>query len=577
MKMYCKQRLLIALAAVLFAALYAQHSCAQDALRREVVVEEAGLKPTPPKGAIPERPKPGIEKPPVKIRELPEGADKEFSVKEVIVKGSTKIPPERLDSLTESFKNTRTTIRKLYGLADQITALYQDAGYLTSRAIIPPQDLDNGIVIIEAVEGIFGQARIMDGGKYFSDLLIDKRLKNLIGKVLNFWALNDALNALNENPDRKVKATFTAGETPRTTDLLLHVDERYPVHAGFDFDNQGTKYTSPNRFAVNMRNNNLSGSEDTLILRYQFSERSRYQGFLASYIMNLDPLNRIKLGIDSTYSTSKLGREFAQINVNGDACNLSLYTIFKLYSKDNFVVSYTLAFDSKEARTNIGSDRVFRDSDRVLRTNVSITEYDGTGAVSLLGQFEWGIPDIFGGTGSVNSKSSNGQTGCDFKKYTVSATRAQQLPLDALLLATASGQITGNQLNTLEQFYIGGYNSVRGFTEGEFLGDVGVNSVFELRTPLYGLPRSIRFKDFTLYDCMRIVYFYDIGYTTAYTESNGRDKSVSISGIGFGGRLDFTDRLSASFDVAWSAIGNRHSETSEQSQPLYYFKIRSTY
>lgn len=55
--------------------------------------------------------------------------------------------------------NQPVTIDDLNTITEAITALYQQKGIFTASAILPPQRIENGVVVIQLVEGKLGQIR----------------------------------------------------------------------------------------------------------------------------------------------------------------------------------------------------------------------------------------------------------------------------------------------------------------------------------------------------------------------------------------------------------------------------------
>src|ERR1700722_7158418 len=86
----------------------------------------------------------------------PKGAEKVFlRVRDVRITGSTVYTAEQLAPLYADLINQRVPLTAVYALAQHITAKYGNDGYVLSRAIVPPQQLNpSGAVIhIEIVEG----------------------------------------------------------------------------------------------------------------------------------------------------------------------------------------------------------------------------------------------------------------------------------------------------------------------------------------------------------------------------------------------------------------------------------------
>ena len=88
--------------------------------------------------------------------EAPPGAAETFLVlRNIVIVGATVYTPEQFRELYADLIGERVSLKDVYDVAGRITAKYGADGYVLSRAIVPPQQLDpNGAVVrIQVVEG----------------------------------------------------------------------------------------------------------------------------------------------------------------------------------------------------------------------------------------------------------------------------------------------------------------------------------------------------------------------------------------------------------------------------------------
>jgi hemolysin activation/secretion protein len=112
-------------------------------------------------------------------------------------------------------------------------------------------------------------------------------------------------------------------------------------------------------------------------------------------------------------------------------------------------------------------------------------------------------------------------------------------------------QLTPNRLVPAQQFRIGGLYSVRGYPEGDFLGDYGFQGSLELRVPPYFVPKDWTWPatERSVRDSLRAVCFVDMaqGYLNA---PKFEDESTQhLLGIGGGIRVNINDLLQARAEV----------------------------
>jgi len=76
----------------------------------------------------------------------------EVYVRDIKVDGNSILQQE-INNLIQPLIDKKMTVNELNQLADSITELYLKKGYITSRAILVPQDFADGLVRIEVKEG----------------------------------------------------------------------------------------------------------------------------------------------------------------------------------------------------------------------------------------------------------------------------------------------------------------------------------------------------------------------------------------------------------------------------------------
>src|SRR5690242_4403799 len=102
------------------------------------------------------RPQPA--KPPLRVPSLarPEvSADTkpQFVLRAILLFGDTAMRREDLAAIWQPYLGKMVSQADLAGIAQAIGDLYRAAGFHLSRAIIPPQDIENGRVRIQVIEG----------------------------------------------------------------------------------------------------------------------------------------------------------------------------------------------------------------------------------------------------------------------------------------------------------------------------------------------------------------------------------------------------------------------------------------
>jgi hemolysin activation/secretion protein len=95
-------------------------------------------------------------------------------------------------------------------------------------------------------------------------------------------------------------------------------------------------------------------------------------------------------------------------------------------------------------------------------------------------------------------------------------------------------QVSNRPLFSLEQFPVGGHQSVRGYRENELVRDNGLASSLELRIPLWSNAAET--------SSLQLAPFFDVGYS--WNTQRGEPSPRTLSSAGIGLRAAFTRHLS---------------------------------
>jgi len=96
-------------------------------------------------------------------------------VNTIEVSGVTFFPAKAINGITRHYEGRMLTVAEMQEVVNKITDLYRQSGYITSRAVLPPQKIENGVLKINVLEGLMGKVEIK-GNKYYRASLIKSRI-----------------------------------------------------------------------------------------------------------------------------------------------------------------------------------------------------------------------------------------------------------------------------------------------------------------------------------------------------------------------------------------------------------------
>ena len=363
-------------------------------------------------------------------------------------------------------------------LVNDFNYAYALKGYVTARAFLPPQTIEDGIVRINLVEGTVGDITV-EGNKWTKDSYIKNRISAKSGELFEISLLEQDILKFNRYNDRiKLKANLAKGKETATTDINLQAKEKNPFHVVALMDNAGRKTIGELRGGLMLSADSLFGQRDRLSIG---SYVSRYSVTpFADYNI---PVNKYDGRVGFTFSSSfaNIGEGPYEIfDIKSRSYTYSLYYTHPLVRKPNFELTSYTAINYKQANTRFGDFSLYTDKIASAETALS-ARYDSKRGIWYLNQGVYHAFPIF----DDNSK---------YFKYTGSLIRLHDFSHGIVGQFRASYQYSPTDVMPyIDQFQAGGLATIRGYSEGLLIGRSGYILSGELVFPL--APQSITLKN----------------------------------------------------------------------------------
>ncbi len=488
-----------------------------------------------------------------------------FQLKEVRIKGNEKIPSPELIQLADELIGREVRLKDLDQVASRIKQHYRQKGFLAAYVFIPPQEVTDGRVEFQVIEGRLGQIEVK-GNHWFSTSAIKRMLGLGAGQVLFYRDLRAGLNLLNKKRDLKAKAVLKPGVSPETTDLEIQVQDRFPLHLSTDVNNLGTTNTGKARWGISVVHENLLGLADEAQGSFQIGKGAWAVG--TRYLIPLHS-SGTEAGFSYTHSSVDLGGEFKALDVEGSASAYGFQLLQPVIRRPGFEAGINLGFDFKNIENRVGGQVSGKDKLRILNTGIDLEATDSWGKTYFPHSFHFGFSDFLGASHKVDSGATRQNTGGQFFAYRSSLVRFQRLIRGMALVLHGEVQLTPDRLPPSEQLRLGGAFSVRGYPEGEYLADNGAYLANEIRIPSYFFPKDwkLPFSKEPLRQQIEGVAFYDFGGGDVQNPTRGEVHDKFLAGAGGGLRIHLFDKVYGRFQWA-SRIGSKSGEGANQA--FYY-------
>jgi hemolysin activation/secretion protein len=275
----------------------------------------------------------------------------------------------------------------------------------------------------------------------------------------------------------------------------------------------------------------------------------------------------------------------ADINIVGNATVLGVRYIYQLPLRQQSSRQVTLGLDYKR----IGKSDAPGDPGTILLKNrvhyapVSVsylgfhpnnrgtTKFYTTFRANIAGLVPGGREEDFGGDDAdPESKPGNrvGSSGT-FVVFQAGFEHFQNLPEGFNLSLKLDGQVVSEPLISVEQYFAGGAETVRGYLENEVLGDDAVHGSLEIQTPPLSkiLPNSVK-------ENLRLSAFYDAARLWVRDALPGEKERFHLSSAGLGLQLRLTNYAQARLDQAWAL---RDGIITQKGDSFTHFSLKMSF
>jgi hemolysin activation/secretion protein len=504
-------------------------------------VERFREAPTPP----PSGAAPSLQVEPLPPEEAPESAANiPLQIEAVTLVGVTVYKPEDLEEYWKDRLGKPGKLGDLFTIAAEITARYRNDGYVLSRAIVPAQEIEDGKVEIQVVEGYVSQV-IFEGNDDRPDLLraTGERITN--AKPIRVSDLERYLLLLGDQPG--VNVTSVLKPSPDQTgaaDLVITL-ERETLQNFATLDDRGTRYVGPDQLTAGTRINSLFGLGDQTFIRGITTPLFPNE-LMAFDFNNQQTLNAegTTLGLNLNFAQAHPGFTLQPFKLTSDASTIAFVLAHPIIRSRVENLRVTVQGVANQYRTDIGgsTDPLLRDNIRSLRISLTYEAYDRFHGENLVGlQFSQGV-DILGSSKPGAAFLSRAIGRPDYTKLNYDLSRAQELAEHWTLISAATAQTAFTPLLASEQFGLGGSTFLRAYDPSDIIGDSGIAGKLELQ--FSDQPKEWYLKSYDLYT------YADIGLVQNMTTLPGEKSSQSAAALGVGTRFTLNDWSNGYFEVS---------------------------
>lgn len=412
-----------------------------------------------------------------------------------------------------------------------------------AKAILPPQEIEQGTVKILLLKGNVGEIRLQNHSALSNKFV--SRLSNTTVNTSEF-ILKDELEkfalTINDVPGVNAGLQLSAGKKVGEANLLIKINDAKRFSSYVSVDNQGNKYTGRYRLAAGTKVSNLNGWGDELKLDLMSSNQANLKNARIDYSSLIDGYST-RFGVTANYLDYKLGGNFKSLQSQGHSHTLGAYLLHPTIRTPNFRLSTKVSFNHQNLTDK--QQAVYAKQKRKI--NSLTAGIDGSWNLIKDGTTYFSLSTLFGNLANQTSEKQhnaveNFQPQSHFTVYNYRLSHEQILPKSFAFNIGINGQFADKTLESSQKMLLGGLSGVRGHQAGAASVDEGhlIQTEFKHYLPVFS--QSVLVSSL----------FYDYGFGKYYKNSQflaqGVKNNVNLQSVGAG--LSFSDAGSYAINVS---------------------------
>lgn len=488
----------------------------------------------------------------------------EFSIAaDPVINGLTFSPTRQLDEddLLEAKSlviGESLELASLQPALDYLNMRYQSKDFKLSQAIVSQQQVVNGVIHIELVEAKVGQVFLADSAG-LKEEFVTQQIAIESGDDVNVGELDARLQRYNRYHSAKARVALQAGEQFGESDIAVSMVAPRNITSSISLTNQGSHATGKEQHVWNLDIWNLSGLDDQLSLNTQHSQGVNSTTFVYNRHVGVEGASLSVSG--SVSSSNVISGPLSELGVSGAGRSSAFEFAYPLHMGERLFIDGTLGYSRQYSETSYSGGATSQNSFSQKYSLGYKLEYSGKDTVwTYVPKYQIYMLDNLDALGTTTEHTGH-KVMSDFQlKHMLSS--------DVSFGLSNSLQYSlEKDINSIEQFSIGGLGSVRAYGASSHAGDSGVYFGAQIESSIGSM---LDLTPGNILNGVQMYAFYD--WAVARPFRGEGEKLISqdfFSGYGLGVTMPATDAgFSFDFFVGQPENTDTHSDVIESDKPL---------
>lgn len=407
-----------------------------------------------------------------------------FAITHVNIEGVTLISRRGLDTILTPYRNTCIGLAEINALLKNLTNLYMDAGFITSRVYVPEQDIAATKTLrLIAAEGSLSDIYLNGKPTDYPGLLATA-FPGMKGRAVNIRDVEQGLDQINRLTSNNAKTSMLPGKEPGASILNVENKPDVPWHFSIANNNLGQKSTGYSRSSLSFRMDNLVNLNDLVSLNYEHSgpdypvpddgvgQSNSISGSLSV------PYGYWTFTLNGSYYKyrSSVPGNYGDIDTSGDSSQYGFNVDRVILRDKDSITTLNAGIGYKETNNFLMGSLIEVGSREYTVASLGLSHsrrmLGGLWVFDL--SYNQGL-GLFGATKRGDPGAGDAEP--EFSKFTgtINVTKPFRLASQNLQFSTLiNGQYSPDNLYGAEQISLGGYSNVRGTRESILFGNNGL-------------------------------------------------------------------------------------------------------
>ncbi|MCA3254437.1 MAG: ShlB/FhaC/HecB family hemolysin secretion/activation protein [Alphaproteobacteria bacterium] len=468
---------------------------------------------------------------------VPRAVDEiEFQVSSVEVLGAAHYPKAEVDAVFAPLVGRMIVLEDLRQAAQKLEDRYKADGFFLSRVFVPPQQVKDGVLQVQVVEGRIS-AVFVEAPDAATRRRIEKAMAPLLEMTpLKLSALESRMLILNDIPGLRGTSLLRPGAELGETEMVVTAEKKED-NGRFSVSNTSSSLIGPWTYAASGTLNRPFGRTGALDLGVAAGGQDLGE-ITSGNVRYAEPIGHRGLifSLGGVLGFAHPGGTVRALDVRSRIISVAARLRYPLLQGRENSVFLDTAINLNRSRTRALGTRITDDKTTVAEATLSWQQNGwANGATTLSASLFRGL-GLFDALDAGDPLPSTADFKPRFTRLSLSALRLQGLTQTLSAVIQMQAQLTDDTLLSGEQISFGGPAIGRGYDPSLIAGDRGIGGLVELR---YDTPLEIP----NVTKAVQFYVFADAAAATTLTTPSAPKSTDRLSSIGIGLRTTLFGKM----------------------------------